>query len=515
MVTETTSPNMLENLNNDELVAIAVERGEGEVASTGALAVRTGKFTGRSPKDKFVVREPGSEDQIWWGPVNAPVEEDKYEAFKADVEHYLNTRETLFVQNLSIGADDQFGYPVDLTTESAYAALFCRHLFITDERDLDSKPITILHAPGFEADPEKHGSRTSTAVMLHPTKQEIVIAGTLYSGEMKKGVFTMMQYLLPNRDVATMHCSANYSASERDTTIFFGLSGTGKTTLSNDPEATLIGDDEHGWSKNGVFNFEGGCYAKTINFSQEAEPTIWEATNMKNTVLENVPLDPETRVPDYNDSSLTENTRSAFSVDQVPNVDNDGLGGHAKRIVFLTADANGVLPPVSKLTREQALSMYLLGFTSKVAGTERGITEPQATFSPCFGSPFLPLHPERYAELLGKKIDEHGPSLWLVNTGWGGGDFHTGKRISIKDTRAIITAINSDALGDVPTVTHPVFNLEMPTEAEGVDDGVLDPRASWADKDAYDASANKLMDTFRARAEEIEINPAWTGWLKN
>ncbi|MCO5219555.1 MAG: phosphoenolpyruvate carboxykinase (ATP) [Thermomicrobiales bacterium] len=514
MSTVFTAPVVFANLTNDELVEKAVERGEGEVASTGALAVRTGKFTGRSPKDKFVVREANSEDKIWWGAVNQPVEEDKYEVFKADVINYLNNKDILFTQELSIGADPEYAYPVNLTTESSYAALFCRHLFITNERDLDSKPITILHAPGYKADPKRHGSKTETAVMLHPTQQEIVIAGTLYSGEMKKGVFTMMQYLLPNRGVATMHCSANYGAAEAETTIFFGLSGTGKTTLSNDPAATLIGDDEHGWSGNGVFNFEGGCYAKTIHLSKTAEPTIWEATNMKNTVLENVPLDPETKVPDYDDNSLTENTRSAFSVEQVPNVDNDGMGGHAKRIVFLTADANGVLPPVSKLTREQALSMYLLGFTSKVAGTERGVTEPQRTFSPCFGSPFLPLHPERYAELLGDKIDEHEPSLWLVNTGWGGGDYATGKRISIKDTRAIITAITTDGLDDVPTEIHPVFNLAIPTEAPGVKAGVLNPRDTWADKEAYDVAANKLMDAFRDRAVEMSINPEWTGWLK-
>lgn len=514
MSTVFTTPRVYSNLNNDELVVKAVERGEGEVASTGALAVRTGKFTGRSPKDKFVVREPASEDKIWWGAVNQPVEADKYDTFKADVINYLDSKDVLFTQNLSIGADPEYAYPVNLTTESSYAALFCRHLFITGERNLESKPITILHAPGYKADPKRHGCKTETAIMLHPTNQEIVIAGTLYSGEMKKGVFTMMQYLLPNRDVATMHCSANYGAEESETTIFFGLSGTGKTTLSNDPAATLIGDDEHGWSSNGVFNFEGGCYAKTIHLSKTAEPTIWAATNMTNTVLENVPLDPETKVPDYDDNSLTENTRSAFSVEQVPNVDNDGMGGHAKRIVFLTADASGVLPPVSKLTREQALSMYLLGFTSKVAGTERGVTEPQRTFSPCFGSPFLPLHPERYAELLGQKIDEHAPTLWLVNTGWGGGDYVTGKRISIKDTRAIITAITTDALDDVPTETHPVFNLAIPTSAPGVKAGVLNPRDSWADKDAYDTAANKLMDAFRDRAEEMSINPAWTGWLK-
>lgn len=514
MISEISAPQVFSNLNNDELVAKAVERGEGEVASTGALAVRTGKFTGRSPKDKFVVREPGSEAAIWWGAVNQPVAEDQYEVFKADVKAYLNGKDILFTQNLSIGADAEFAYPVNLTTESAYAALFCRHMFITGERNLTSEPITILHAPGMQADPDRHGCRTTTAVMLHPSKQEIVIAGTLYSGEMKKGVFTMMQYLLPNRGVATMHCSANYTTNEADTTIFFGLSGTGKTTLSNDPAATLIGDDEHGWSENGVFNFEGGCYAKTIKLSQEAEPTIWEATNMKNTVLENVPLDPVTKVPNYDDNSLTENTRSAFSVDQVPNVDNDGSGGHAGRIVFLTADASGVLPPVSKLTREQALSIYLLGFTSKVAGTERGVTEPQRTFSPCFGAPFLPLPPERYAELLGEKIDEHLPSLWLVNTGWGGGDFNTGKRISIQDTRAIISAISSDSLEKVETHTHPIFQLEIPVSAEGVSDGVLDPRDSWTDKDAYDAAANKLMHAFRERAEEMEINPEWTGWLK-
>lgn len=514
MISEISAPQVFSNLNNDELVQKAVERGEGEVASTGALAVRTGRFTGRSPKDKFVVREPESEDAIWWGAVNQPVDPEKYDVFKADVIEYLDGRDVLFSQNLSIGADKDFAYPVNLITESSYAALFCRHLFITGERNLSSEPISIYHAPGFEADPERHGCKTTTAVMLHPTKQEIVIAGTLYSGEMKKGVFTMMQYLLPNRGVATMHCSANYTDNEAETTIFFGLSGTGKTTLSNDPAATLIGDDEHGWSENGVFNFEGGCYAKTINLSQEDEPTIWEATNMKNTVLENVPLDPETKVPDYTDKSLTENTRSAFSVDQVPNVDNDGQGGHAKRVVFLTADASGVLPPVSKLTREQALSLYLLGFTSKVAGTERGVTEPELTFSACFGAPFLPLPPERYAELLGNKIDEHSPSLWLVNTGWGGGDYNTGKRISIEDTRAIITAISSDTLDDAETQTHPVFNLEMPIAAEGVKEGVLDPRESWADKDAYDASANNLMDAFRKRAEEMDINPSWTGWLK-
>lgn len=514
MSSETSAPQLNSNMNNDELVAIAVARGEGEVASTGALAVRTGKFTGRSPKDKFVVREPGSEDKIWWGDVNQPVEEAQFELFKADVRAYLQAKDMVFTQNLSIGADDEFAYPVNLTTESAYAALFCRHLFIADERNLASQPITILHAPGFKADPARHGSRTETAVMMHPTKQEIVIAGTLYSGELKKGVFSMMNYLLPNRDVATMHCSANYTGDKSSTTIFFGLSGTGKTTLSNAPDATLIGDDEHGWSEHGVFNFEGGCYAKTINLSEKAEPTIWAATNMKNTVLENVPLDPETKVPDYDDSSLTENTRSAYSVDQLSNVDEGGQGGHARRIVFLTADASGVLPPVSKLTREQALSMYLLGFTSKVAGTERGVTEPQRTFSPCFGSPFLPLPPERYAELLGKRIDEHEPSLWLVNTGWGGGDFATGERISIRDTRAIISAITSDNLSDKPTRMHPVFNLEMPTEAEGVKAGVLDPKESWDDQDAYDVSANKLMDAFRARADEMGINPAWIGWLK-
>ena len=511
---ESSAPQVLSNLTNDKLVEKAVERGEGEVASTGALAVRTGKFTGRSPEDKFLVREPESEDAIWWGEVNQPIEPEKYELFKADVISYLNGKDMLFTQNLSIGADRDFAYPVNLTTESAYAALFCRHLFITGERNLTGKPITIFHAPNFEADPERHGCRTSTAIMMHLTKQEIVIAGTLYSGELKKGVFTMMQYLLPNRDVATMHCSANYTDNKSETTLFFGLSGTGKTTLSNDPDARLIGDDEHGWSDNGIFNFEGGCYAKTINLSAKDEPTIWKATNMKNTVLENVPLDPVTKVPDFNDASLTENTRAAYRVQQVPNIDNKGVGGHAKRIVFLTADASGVLPPVSRLTREQALSLYLLGFTSKIAGTERGITEPQRTFSPCFGAPFLPLPPERYAELLGKKIDEHEPSLWLVNTGWGGGDFNTGERISIEDTRAIITAINSDRLTDTEMKRHPIFNLDMPVEADGVKQGVLDPRDSWADKDAYDTAARSLMDAFRNRAEEMSINPDWIGWLK-
>lgn len=513
-MSEITNPNLKVNLSKDELVETAVRRGQGEVASTGALAVRTGQFTGRSPKDKFVVEEPASKDKIWWGSVNHPVSAAHFDAFKADVIAHLNGQEELYRQEVVVGADENYAYPVNVTTESAYAALFSHHLFIDDRPQPSSTPITIYHAPSMQADPAKHGCASTTAIMLHPTKQEICIAGTLYCGEIKKGVFTMMQYLLPNRDVATMHCSANYTTDPSQVTVFFGLSGTGKTTLSNDPNATLIGDDEHGWSPDGVFNFEGGCYAKTINLSQKNEPTIWAATNDVNTVLENVPLDPETKVPDYTDSSLTENTRSAFSVSQVPNVDISGKGGPARRVVFLTADASGVLPPVSRLTPEQAAALYLLGFTSKVAGTERGVTEPELTFSPCFGSPFLPLHPERYAELLVQKITEHNPSLWLVNTGWGGGDYHTGKRISISDTRAIITAITSDSLAEVETVKHPVFNLDMPTSCEGVASKVLDPRETWADKDAYDAAANKLMDAFRNRAAEMKIRSEWTGWLE-
>ncbi len=502
-------------LGTDELIRHSIEAGNGELAATGALAVSTGKFTGRSPKDKFVVEEPSSSNDIWWGRVNAPMSLDHYQTLKQDVEAHLARQPVLYTQDLYVGADPQYRYPVHLTTEVPWIALFARHLFIApkDGEQIGGKQMTIIHAPHYEADPQRHGTRTTTAIALNVAERTVVIAGTEYSGEVKKSIFTMMNYLLPKQDVATMHCSAS-EGPDGETTIFFGLSGTGKTTLSMDPIMRLIGDDEHGWSENGIFNIEGGCYAKTIKLKEEDEPRIWAATNHPGTLIENVPLDPQTKVPDFYDSTLTENTRSAFPIEFIPDYVESGMGKHPKRIIFLTADATGVLPPVSKLTREEAISMFLLGFTSKLAGTERGVTEPTRTFSECFGSPFLPLPPERYAELLARRIDEHQPSLWLVNTGWTGGGYGTGHRISIAHTRDIIHAITSDLEPATGYHRHSIFNIEYPREFPGVPNTILNPRKTWKDDVAYDAAANALMTAFRARATEMGIDLRWTEWMR-
>jgi phosphoenolpyruvate carboxykinase (ATP) len=502
---------VFEHLDNAALIEAAITQQEGRRTSTGAIAVETGAFTGRSPKDKYVVEEDASRDEIWWGDVNHRLPEATFDRLLADVRAHLDDR-VIYTQELAVGADPAYRYPVDLTTERAWVALFSRHLFIIPDDRANEAPITVLHAPGFEADPEIHGVRSSTVIALHLSRRIILIAGTEYAGEVKKSVFTIMQYLLPKRGVATMHCSANVD-DHGATTLFFGLSGTGKTTLSNDPNARLVGDDEHGWSDEGVFNLEGGCYAKTISLSEKDEPRIYAATQHTGTVLENVPLDPASDYPDFDDDSLTENTRAAFSLEDLPNCVPSGMAPHAARIILLTADATGVLPPVARLTREQAIALYLLGFTSKVAGTERGLTEPEATFSECFGAPFLPLPPETYASLLVEKIDAHRPSLWLVNTGWTGGSYTTGTRISIAHTRAIVTAIASGALGDVAYENDPVFQLAVPATVPDVPDAVLRPKSTWGDPDAYDETASRLRNAFRTRAETPGIDPAWTGWL--
>jgi phosphoenolpyruvate carboxykinase (ATP) len=499
-------------LENHDLVNAAILHQEGRLTATGAIAVTTGSFTGRSPKDKYIVEEPDSKEDVWWGNVNHPMSAAHFDRLHQEVQAYLDER-VIYTQDLAVGADPEYRYAVDLTTERAWVALFSRHLFIVPDDRPDVDPITVLHAPGFRPDPDTYGIRTSTVVALHLSKRIIIIAGTEYAGEVKKSVFTIMQYLLPKRNVATMHCSAN--VNERgETTLFFGLSGTGKTTLSNDPAARLIGDDEHGWSDNGVFNLEGGCYAKTIKLSEKDEPRIYAATNVTGTVLENVPVDEASDYPDFDDASLTENTRAAFSLEALPNCVASGTGPHAKHIVLLTADATGVLPPVARLTREQALAFYLLGFTSKVAGTERGLTEPEQTFSECFGAPFLPLPPERYAELLGGKIDQHRPTLWLVNTGWTGGPYGTGSRMSISHTRSIVTAITNGALSGVTTEQHPIFNLVIPTTCPDVPDDILDPKETWPDPDAYDTAATQLRNAFRDRASWQGIPTAWTEWLR-
>jgi phosphoenolpyruvate carboxykinase (ATP) len=500
----------LTNLDDRALLNAAIEAGEGQLSASGALAVNTGVFTGRSPKDKFIVDEAGSRDAIWWGSVNPPMPEASFDLLLDDVEAHLGERH-VWRQELATGADRRYRYAVRLTTERAWVALFARHLFIVPEAGAAaSRPITVLHAPSFEADPARHGTRTSTVIAIHPTRRIIVIGGTAYAGEVKKSVFTLMQYLLPERDVATMHCSANIDEAG-ETTLFFGLSGTGKTTLSNDPRFRLVGDDEHGWSEDGVFNLEGGCYAKTIHLSAAAEPGIFAATNRAGTVLENVVLDALDE-PDF-DTSLTENTRSAFSIEAIPGAVVSGLAPHPTRIVLLTADASGVLPPVARLTREQAIGLFLLGFTSKVAGTERGLTEPEMTFSAAFGSPFLPLPPQRYADLLAHRIDTHQPSLWLVNTGWIGGSADSGTRISIDHTRSIVQAIADGSLNHASFVDDPVFGLAVPDHVDDIPDEALYPRQAWDDPAAFDRQARKLREAFRKQAASMEIAPAWSQWL--
>ncbi|MGI8976679.1 MAG: phosphoenolpyruvate carboxykinase (ATP) [Thermomicrobiales bacterium] len=503
------------DLDDRTLLEHAAARSEGTLTAHDTLSVSTGKFTGRSPEDKYVVDEPTSRDAIWWGDVNQRMPEHRFDQLVSSVEAFLNRRAT-YTQHLAVGADNDYRYPVDLTTERAWVALFARHLFIVPGDDGDrgtGAPIRILHAPGYRVCADILGTRSSTVIALHPGRRTIVITGTEYAGEVKKSVFTLMNYLLPERDIATMHCSANVG-DDGSATIFFGLSGTGKTTLSNDPDRQLIGDDEHGWSDDGVFNLEGGCYAKTINLSSEDEPGIYAATNHSGTVLENVVVDPESNLPDFDDDTLTENTRSAFSLDVLPNAAERSVTGHPDHIVLLTADATGVLPPVARLTREQAISLFLLGFTSKVAGTERGLTEPEATFSPCFAEPFLPLPPERYADLLAEKIDRHEPTLWLVNTGWSGGSFATGERISIAHTRSLVGAITSGALTDAETSPEPVFGFRVPVSIPGVPDEALQPRDAWDDPADYDDRAARLRKTFQNQAEKQGIDERWVGWLK-
>ncbi len=502
------------DVDDRRLLEMAAARGEGTLTAYDSLAVTTGKFTGRSPRDKYIVDERSSRDAIWWGAVNQRMPEYRFDELLDSVEAYLKRRTTV-AQHLAVGADPDWRYPVDLTTERAWVALFARHLFIVPGEDGDrgrEQPIRILHAPGYRVCADVFGSRSSTVIAIHPGRRTIVITGTEYAGEVKKSVFTLLNYLLPLRGVATMHCSANVGGNG-SATIFFGLSGTGKTTLSNDPDRQLIGDDEHGWSDDGIFNIEGGCYAKTIHLSRETEPGIHAATNHIGTVLENVAIDPESNMPDFDDASFTENTRAAYSLDVLPNAAPRRVAGHPRNIVLLTADATGVLPPVARLTRDQAIAMYLLGFTSKVAGTERGLTEPEQTFSPCFGGPFLPLPPERYADLLAAKIDEHAPALWLVNTGWSGGSFTTGHRISIAHTRELVRAITDDALAGAETTSEPAFGLDVPAHVPGVPDDVLRPRDAWDDPAAYDAAATKLREAFRRRAEEQGIDPDLLGWL--
>ena len=491
------------NLNPVELVEHAVRRGEGSLVEGGPFNAITAPHTGRSPNDRFVVREPGSEENVWWGKVNVPFEAEKYDLLRAEVVDHLEGQD-LYVRDMWAGADPAYRLPVRVITPNAWHNLFAYNMFRRPEADELEGMVpgfTILHAPEFEADPERHGTRTSTFILIHFGRREVLIGGTRYAGEIKKSVFGVLNYELPLQGVLSMHCSANVGP-EGDTALFFGLSGTGKTTLSADAERGLIGDDEHGWSEDGVFNFEGGCYAKAVKLSPEGEPEIYGTTRMFGTVLENCVVDEQRRV-DFDDISITENTRISYPLPYIENFVPEARAGHPKNIVFLTADAYGVLPPISRLTPEQAMFYFLSGYTAKVAGTERGVKEPQPTFSACFGAAFLSLHPGVYAEMLGKKLAEHDARVWLVNTGWTGGPYGEGHRMKLGYTRAMVRAALSGQLDDGPTATAPFFGLEIPTEVPGVPADVLNPRDTWADADAYDARARELAEAFRKNFEQF------------
>ncbi len=488
-----------------ELIQAAIRRGEGELADMGPFVAVTSPHTGRSPNDKFVVREGEAASDVDWGKVNQPYPTEKFDVLLHDVRAYLDKTVELFVQDLYAGADPAHRLSVRYVSPNAWHMAFVRNMFIRPEpSDLPTfdPNFTVLHAPEFEADPAKHGTRTGTFIVLSFERRMILIGGTRYAGELKKSMFTVMNYFMPKQGVLSMHCSAN-TGPEGDTALFFGLSGTGKTTLSADPERTLIGDDEHGWSDHGVFNFEGGCYAKVINLSAESEPDIYRTTQMFGTILENVVLDPASKKVKFDERSITENTRASYPLHYIRNHAPDGRGGHPRNVVFLTADAFGVLPPIARLTREQAMYYFLSGYTAKVAGTERGVTEPQATFSACFGAVFLVWHPSKYAEMLGGLLDKHGSRVWLVNTGWSGGAYGTGKRIKLAHTRAMVRAALAGELDAVTTEPDPVFGLDVPTRIPNVPNGILKPRDTWADKGAYDAQARKLAGMFAANIEKF------------
>jgi len=482
------------------LVTAAVQRGEGKLGLGGAFLCETGRFTGRSPKDKFVVRSPSVEGSIWWDN-NAPMAPAAFDQLYGDMLAHMQGRD-YFVQDLYAGADPIHRVDLRMVTELAWHGLFIRHLLRRPEREeLDSfvPAWTVINCPSFKADPARHGCRSETVIALNFDRKLILIANTAYAGENKKAVFTLLNYLLPDTGVMPMHCSANHVIGNPvDTAVFFGLSGTGKTTLSADPSRTLIGDDEHGWSDRGAFNFEGGCYAKTINLSAEAEPEIFATTHRFATVVENMVYDPETYELDFDDDSLTANTRCAYPLDYISNASATGLGGHPKHVVMLTCDAFGVLPPIARLTPAQAMYHFLSGFTSKVAGTERGVTEPQPTFSTCFGAPFMPRRPEVYGKLLAEKIAKHGATCWLVNTGWTGGAYGVGKRMPIKATRALLAAALDGSLNAVSFRKEPNFRFDVPVALAGVDDALLDPRRTWASTADYDAQASKLVAMFSA-----------------
>lgn len=492
------------NLTTPELYEEITRRNEGVLSAHGALIVDTGEHTGRAAKDKAIVREPVSEDQVFWGEVNKDFSQDKFNALKDRMMAHANGRE-LFVQDTFAGAQPSYRLPVRIITELAWHSLFARTMFINDRKAtaLHHPEFTVINFPSFQADPQHDGTRSPTFILMDFSQRLVLIGGTSYAGETKKSVFTILNYLLPQRGVMSMHCSANVGDAG-DVAIFFGLSGTGKTTLSADPERKLVGDDEHGWSDDGVFNFEGGCYAKVIKLSSEAEPDIYRTTQMFGTILENVVFNPETRLIDLDDAAKTENTRASYPLTSIPNIVPEGHAGHPQNIIMLTADAFGVLPPVSRLTPEQAMYHFLSGYTAKVAGTEKGIKEPEAAFSTCFGAPFMVLHPGVYADLLGKKMGHHAAACWLVNTGWSGGPYGVGQRMKISHTRAMIRAILSGQLANVETKPDPIFGVGVPVSCPDVPANVLQPRNTWSDKEAYDRQALDLARRFNENFKKYE-----------
>lgn len=491
--------NTFRNLPTSALYEHVLRRGEAQIAHRGPLIVHTGARTGRSPKDKFITMEPSCADKVWWGDVNQPILAERFDAILHRVEGYLQGRD-VYVQDCYVGADPDHRLPIQVITETAWQNLFARNLFLRRNTQ-ETGEFTIISLPNFHAIPEIDGTHSEAFVLINFARRIVMIAGTAYAGEIKKSAFTLMNYLLPDRGVMPMHCSANLGA-DGSTAILFGLSGTGKTTLSADPARRLIGDDEHGWSENGVFNFEGGCYAKVIRLSKEAEPDIYAATRRFGTIIENVVIDEESRRLLLDDDSITENTRAAYPINYISNVERSGLGGHPDNIIMLTADAFGVLPPISRLTPEQAMYHFVSGYTAKVAGTEAGLgNEPQATFSACFGAPFMVRHPTVYANLLRERMEKHKTNCWLVNTGWTGGPFGVGTRMAIGHTRAMVRAALGGALVQAPTHTDPIFNLQVPTVCPDVPAEVLDPRNTWSDPTRYDTQARELANRFKANFE--------------
>ncbi len=492
-----------DNLTSEELVNKALERNEGVLTDKGALAADTGEFTGRSPKDKFTVCDEKTENTVWWGDVNFKFEPSKFDALLNKVINHYNGKE-LFTRNAYACADPNYRLNIKVVTETAYQNLFAKNLFLRPENNNDNPEWIILAAPSFKAVGSEDGTRQHNFSIINFTRKIILIGGSGYTGEIKKGIFTVLNYILPQeKNVLSMHCSANIGEAG-DTAIFFGLSGTGKTTLSADPNRKLIGDDEHGWADNTVFNFEGGCYAKCIDLTEEKEPQIWNAIK-PGALVENVRFFENSNTVNYEDVSVTENTRVAYPINYIDNIAVPSIGKSPKNIFFLTCDAFGVLPPISKLTANQAMYHFISGYTSKVAGTEAGITEPQSTFSACFGQAFLPLHPTKYAKLLGEKLNANPDiNVWLINTGWSGGSYGIGSRMKLSYTRAMLTAALNGELNNVEYTSHPVFGVLMPNSCPNVPQEILNPRNTWADKTAYDNKANELADKFNTNFKKFE-----------